>query len=397
VIRRRATSLAWSIWATSVVITVTGVVLLVASRSAPVHPTWGVRGFELVFPITLPAVGLLVAQRRPENVIGWLFSAAGLLSAFQFASEQYAIFALLTHGTAHLTGGAVSAWVDGWLWVPILMLIGVYALLLFPTGRPPSPVWRVLGVIAPVVTAVTALGLSLSPGPLATIGSIRNPFGVAAVRDLGPAVFAPFFGLVTVAAVSIVVRFRRATGIERQQLKWIVFAACIFAVTLPLSAPPPKPGHVNYWSLLVVLSLAGVPVAAGLAVVRYRLYDIDHLITRTVTYALVTIVLGAAYTLVALVPTLIVGSSHAPSGLVAAGTLIAAALFRPVRHRAQVFVDRRFNRARYDATQTVGAFAAKLREQTDIEGVGAELQATVAETVQPSHISLWLTSASSPS
>jgi hypothetical protein len=268
--------------------------------------------------------------------------------------------------------------------------------LLFPTGRLPSARWRPVAVAAAVatvgITTLSALTPTLTDEENYTV---RNPIGVGWVQDPEQsAVGAVLFGLLLVcmgaAALSLVLRFRRSQGVERQQLKWFTYAGALMIVSV-LATDYLLPASADV-EVLAGLIIALVPVAAGIAILRYRLYDIDRLINRTLVYGALTAVLGAVYAAVVLVVGQGFGGvgGEPPSWAVAGATLAVAALFQPARRRIQQVVDRRFDRRKYDAAKTVEAFSARLREELDLDTLSAELLAVVNQTMQPTRVSLWL-------
>jgi hypothetical protein len=272
----------------------------------------------------------------------------------------------------------------------------VFPLLLFPTGRLPSARWRPVAVAAAAATAgITALG-ALKPTLVDENYTVRNPIGLAWVPQdpEQSAVGAVLVGLLLVcmcaAGVSLVLRFRRSQGVERQQLKWFTYAGALMVLAL-LASDYLLPDS-SLVEVLAGLILALVPVAAGIAILRYRLYDIDRLINRTLVYGTLTALLGGVYAAVVLVLGQGFGGvgGEPPSWAVAGATLAVAALFQPARRRVQAVVDRRFNRRRYDAAKTVEAFSARLREELDLDTLSAELLAVVNQTMQPIRVSLWL-------
>jgi hypothetical protein len=268
-----------------------------------------------------------------------------------------------------------------------------FLFLLFPNGRLPSPRWRLLAWAIVVVGALTLIGVAFSPDT-ATEG-VANPVGVGGwLGDVLGGVVDPgimvLFVAVPLSVLSLLLRFRRARGIERQQLKWFTYAAALVAAFIFSDALGlVSPGLVNL--LLTTLTLTGVYVGIGIAVLRYRLYEIDRIINRTLVYGLLTLVLGLGYVAGSLVFVLVAGAgTDPPSWLVAAATLIAAAVFRPARRRIQAVVDRRFNRRKYNAAQTIQAFSTRLREQVDLDTLSTELLAVVDQTMEPTRVSLWL-------
>jgi len=361
--------------------------------------------------VAFPLVGALIASRHPENPIGWICLVAGLLWMLILVSQAYSAYGLMKPGSIPFPV-TIHALLYAWLWVPTVGLIGIYLLLLFPDGRLLSRRWRLLAWVAGVVIAVESAAVFLTPGPLQDLKGERNPFGLEAhpwVEGLGLIVL-PLLPLCMVAsAVSLVLRFRRSTGVVREQIKWIAFAASFMGLLylgimgtgliFYLISAPQTPSDLGSQSLLgallenvTVLSFAGVPVAIGFAVLKYRLYEIDILINRTLVYGsltatLVGVYVGSIIVLQGLVRAL---TSQESQLAIVASTLAVAALFNPLRRRVQAFVDRRFYRRKYDATKTLEVFSSKLRDETNLDALSDDLTSVVKETMQPAHVSLWL-------
>jgi hypothetical protein len=341
--------------------------------------------------------GALVASRRPENAVGWILLAVALSIASGLASTQWANRALVDH-PGSVPGGVIAAWFQSWLWTPLTGLFPMLVLL-FPTGRLPSRRWRVALWAVVAATVVPSAIVAFHPGPFATFPKISNPLGVPFVSlDLFGVLAGAWVITIPAAIASLFLRFRRARGIERQQIKWFFFAA-VAGIALVLSNPvifalakrDPIFVGVSIGLLFPVIAFALLPGAIALSVLRYRLFEIDRLISRTVSYALITALLAGMFLCLALLPTTVVGrGEEVPQWLVAVATLVVVAAFRPVRRRVQDAVDRRFNRKRYDAAQTIAAFATRLREQTEIDALQVDLRGVVYETMQPMHVSLWL-------
>jgi hypothetical protein len=389
---RRWTWVAWSMLAVFVVSLVVGLPLAVANgifRQDAGNQVLLVLGFSAFM-----VVGALIVAHRPGNAIGWLFSASALLAVTGQMAGQYALYAFLTR-PGSLPGATLALWYGSWPWWPVLALTLVFTPLLFPTGRLLSPRWRPVAWLTAGVTAVMTAVTSLQPElSLGTVPDqvIANPIGVAGVGSFleSPAVPALIVLLVVLAAAafgSLVIRFRRSRGEERQQLKWFTFAAALVPLSVVGDALPAPVGD-----LATALPVVFLPVAAGLAILRYRLYDIDRLINRTLVYGLLTALLGSVYAGAVLVLGQLFGGvgRDPPSWAVAGATLAAAALFQPARRRIQAVVDRRFNRRKYNAAQTIQAFSTRLRDQVDLDTLSAELLAVVDQTVQPTRALLWL-------
>jgi hypothetical protein len=347
--------------------------------------------FYLTFALVatpFAVVGVLVASRRPRNPIGWLLLVFGVVAAFTAFGDRYASYALVEH-PGSLPGGDWVAWLSSGIWHPAFGFF-VFAFLLFPNGRLPSARWRPVAWTAGVNYLVGGV-LGLLWGPL--FGEFF-PYADFPLRLPGyPIVDVAFsvflvcnFGLIALSAVSLVLRLRRAVGIERQQLKWFVYAVSLFALVAPSSVVALGDGRV----LVILLPL--VPAAAGIAILKHRLYDIDVLINRTLVYGALTLSLALVY--VGSVGALQYGFRALTGGgsqlVIVASTLGIAALFSPLRRLIQAFIDRRFYRRKYDAAKTLEALSARLRDETDLVSLNDDLVAVVRETVQPSHVSLWL-------
>jgi uncharacterized membrane protein YkvI len=340
------------------------------------------------------AMGAVIVAHRPGNAIGWIFSAIGLLTATGMLAGEYAARANLGRPDA-LPGGVLVAWYTSWWWYPTFALVLVFTPLLFPTGRLLSARWRPVAAAAAAatvgVTALTALKPTLQDEDYV----VRNPIGLAGVQNpeqsaVGAVLFGLLLACMVAAALSLVLRFRRSQGVERQQLKWFTYAGALMILSLlATDFLFPASSNVEVFAGLVA---ALVPVAAGVAILRYRLYDIDRLINRTLVYGLLTALLAGVYagTVVVLGQAFGGVGKDRPSWVVAGATLTVAALFQPARRRIQQAVDRRFNRRRYDMAKTVAAFSARLRNEVDLDTLSAELLAVVDQTVQPVRASLWL-------
>ena len=361
--------------------------------------------------LAFPLVGALIASSPPHNPIRWICLAAGLLWILIILSENYSTYGLAQPGSVPFPV-TIHALLYAWLWVPTVGLIGTYLILLFPDGKLPSKRWRPLAWLSGAVIVLESVATFLMPGPLEDLGRVHNPFGLEEhpwVAAVGWVVLPLLPVCMLASAFSLVWRYRHSGGEVRQQIKWIAFAASLMGllylgimsagtVIWLLSAPetPSDLGMRSLWGALLesvmVLSFAGVPVAIGFAVLKYRLYDIDVIINRTLVYGSLTATLVALYFGSVV---LLQGAFRALTGqesqlAVVASTLAIAALFNPLRRRLQGFVDRRFYRRKYDAVKTLEAFSAKLRDETNLEALNAELVGVVRETMHPAHVSLWL-------
>ena len=382
----RSARVAWVLLALGLLTNAAGLALGAANRQGAGNP--GELLLWVVFAAYL-VVGCLILARRPGNTIGWIFATVGLLTMIAGLAEVYARYASAHPGS--LPGPLVGTWVLDWIWIPTILLALVFPLLLFPTGRSLSPRWRPVTWLAVGLTAAyTVLG-ALSPTMELPNGrTVANPIGVTSIDlDAGPlgAVLSGLLLFVFVASISsLMVRFRRSQGVERQQLKWFTYAGALVLLA-PLSNS--LLGNISYVLLLAL------PIAVGIAILRYRLYDIDRLINRTMVYGLLTALLATVYAGVVLVGGQLAGQKQS-NFVVAGATLTVAALFQPTRRRIQVVVDRRFNRRKYDAHRTVEAFSARLRDEVDLDALLAELLTVVDQTMQPTRTSLWLRQSARP-
>jgi hypothetical protein len=316
-----------------------------------------------------------------------------------FFGQDYAWYALVQR-PGSLPGGLAMGWLGSWPWYVALVLILVFLPLLFPNGQLVSQRWRPVAWAAAVWLVPVWIWAAFSPGPLQGTGiaAVPNPLGLQgteAAFELLETILAPGVGLLMIlSAASMVARFRRAQGAERQQLKWFTFAAALSALlflTFVLTGLDTRgPSVLTY--VIAALWLMGIPVAIGVALLRYHLFDIDRLINRTLVYGLLTAILGLGYAGAVLILGKIseTVAKQPPSWAVAGATLAIAALFQPARRRIQAAVDRRFNRRRYDAAKTIEAFSARLRDEVDLDTLSAELLAVVAQTMEPTTASLWL-------
>jgi hypothetical protein len=384
---RSGSRLAWLLYVVALAL-----VALAAGLWLVVHrPVAGAVGYGywregMINALVFATVGALIATRRPEHPVGWLFLGAGLVSAAQLATGEFAAAFLAASGPS--VAVAMAAWASS-QFQQVVVAVLVVILLLFPTGRPLSRRWWLL--VWPVAAGVVlfSVGAGLAPARYEEFPGVENPFGITSLEavlgwidGVGGVLFvAGFLG----ALASLVVRFTRSRGLERQQLKWFVYAAGLGVTMLVL--PTPIPGFL-VWTLAPV----GLSAAAAVAVLRYRLYDIDRIINRTLVYGVLTAVLGLGYASAVLLLGQLFGGvgERTPSWAVAGATLAVAALFQPARRRIQTVVDRRFNRAKYNAAKTIQAFSTRLRDQIDLDTLSTELLAIVDQTTEPTRVSLWL-------
>ena len=341
-------------------------------------------------------VGAIVASRRPENPVGWLLCLSGAAVSTSSFASQYAIYALLAE-PGSLRAGEVMAWIAAWQ-LPIMNGLQVSYLLLFPTGRLPSRRWRPVAWLTVAFVPVGVILAAFSPGAyLGSLGPIRNPLGIEGFTSVYKRVFftmAPL--LYAAAALSLFVRLRRSRGVERQQLKWFAYAVAAFALGIVLisiiSVIDTPPWFERAGVAFFTVASLGYPIAIGIAILRYRLYDIDVIINRTLVYGSLTAMLALVYFggVVGLQAVLRVLTGQESTLAVVASTLAIAALFNPLRRRVQVFVDRHFYRRKYDAAKTLETFGSRLRDETDLDALHKELVGVASATMQPEHASLWL-------
>jgi hypothetical protein len=338
-------------------------------------------------------VGALLVAKKPGNLVGWILASAGLMAGVFPAGDTYAAYVMATSG--HPNALAVfGAWAQGWYWFLLIALVLFYLPLLFPDGRLPSRRWLPFAVLMGVGTlSIVVLGaLTDTLSGQDVDYRIENPVGI---EGLAPVESLPVFGLLGIllgvgcvgSAAAVVVRFRRARGIERQQMKWFLYATALIPV-FPLLDRLPNIVDAVVLGLLIV----AIPIAIGIAILRYRLYDIDVVINRTLVYGVLSFTLALIYVggVVSLQYVFRAVTGSESQLAVVASTLAIAALFGPLRRRIQDLIDRRFYRRKYDTAKTLEAFSSKLREETDLDRLDDELVAVVKETLQPAHISLWL-------
>ena len=406
---RIASRLAWSLWTLSLAAIGAGVAFQRLNASTPTEAPRGPAplgiGFVVLF-MSFATVGALISSRQPENSIGWIFCILGILGPFGTASEEYALYALVTK-PGSLPGGEVMVWLAAWFAGPIIIAMVAFVLLLFPDGRLLSRRWRPV-VWINLVAISLIFAWNFEPGQIDNLGLLKvaNPFGVvgafALLHTLGTIGLFLVLAATIAGAISLVVRFRRSKGDERQQIKWFVLAGGIFcaafAVAPVLWSVPLSPTTEWIWPALFLLSFGTIPVATGIAILKYRLYEIDLLINRTLVYGSLSATLVALYFVgIILSQRLFVILTGGESTLaVVASTLLIAAMFTPLKRRIQSFIDRSFYRRKYDARKTLEAFSTKLRDETNLDALSAELVGVVRETIQPAHISLWLRPSTSP-
>lgn len=400
---RIAAWLAWSMWVLSLALTSVGLAFLFASRSAPFPSSaWGFRGFTSIFAGTFSTVGWLIARRHAQNPIGWLFGVIGVLFGLQLVGQEYAVYAILAL-PGSLPAGEFMAWLQNWIWIPGFLPI-CYIFLLFPNGRLLSQRWRIVAwLIAPSV-AIGIVVVALAPGRLGNFPVIDNPFAVSGFPEETEVFFLwamPFLGLFVASAISLMLRFREATGEERQQLKWLAYAAAFLPLSLVPASFIPAAGFAVIAEVgqgLAIAAAASIPVAIGVAILKYRLYEIDLIINRTLVYGSLTLLLAGVY--FASVAVLQAGfraitGQDSPLAVVLS-TLALAALFSPLRGRIQSAIDRRFYRSKYDASRILSAFGANVRDEVEVSKLSASLMEAAVQAMQPTTLSLWLRDSGEP-
>ena len=394
---RRATIwLAWSLWAVTLALVVGSLLLGVANRpEAPLYEYWVESA--LISP-TFATLGALIVSHRPENVIGWIFCVSSIAGGVQLFSGQYATVALFS-SDAQLPSGTVAAWLSTIMQTSVVAA-ALFLIMLFPTGRLLSSRWRTVAWTAGLAITISLVSLALRPGPIRDFRTSQNPFGVegavilAPVEALGGVLFLVCFAA---AILSLIVRFYRSQGEERLQLKWFAYAAAL-GFTAILSGTffdlPAVDERIDafYETLVWTVAPLSLPVSAGIAILRYRLYNIDLIINRTLVYGALTTLLVAVYvgSIVVLQGLLRALTGQESQLAIVISTLMIAALFNPLRRRVQGFIDRRFYRRKYDARKALEAFSATLRDETDLAALRDDLVNVIRETMQPTHVSLWL-------
>jgi len=386
--QRLASWLAWAVCALSFMLTALNFLLIAmnVSLKSPAYVFWP----ELTsLAVGYSVIGAIIASRLPNHPIGWLCCAIGLIAAVDHFAGEYSLYALVAQPHP-LPGGRAMLWLQGWFWMLFVGLI-VFLLLLFPTGRLPSSRWRTfMWVSVAVISAAVIWSSAISPD----VGFNAPPSPVQlSVVLLGG-----------VAAGSVIVGRRNARGIERQQIKWLLYVGPLFFIAVGL--------HIGFyyfwlaesswglWASYLLVAIGGLsgPIAIGIAILRYRLYEIDLIINRTLVYGSLTATLVALYfgVIVVLQRLFVLLTGQQSTLAVVASTLLIAALFTPLRRRIQGFIDRRFYRRKYDARKTLEAFSTKLREETDLEALRGDLVGVIRETMQPAHVSLWLRPETAP-
>jgi hypothetical protein len=391
--RRAASWLAWSLCALSLVLTGLGLLFHILNLPDPSVPTFTYWVESTVMGVGASIVGAIIASRRTHNPIGWLLCVSGLVfGAVMFATE-YAIYALL-EAPGTLPAGEALVSVNP-LWVLGYNLF-VLMLILFPTGQLPRSRWRWVVYLYVAIALAEVVAMFFLPGTLEGFDLIKNPLGIEGLPIGRKPVQALIFTGGLVASASLILRLRRGSWVERQQIKWLAYAAAVATGGSILVYTPPEALGARWVTsvgyVVVELGVLGIPISIGIAILRYRLYEIDTIINRTLVYGSLTTTLVALYFggIVVLQRIFVVLTGEKSTLAVVASTLVIAALFNPLRRRMQWFVDRRFYRSKYDAAKTLEAFSVKLRDETDLDALSDDLVGVVRETMQPAHVSLWL-------
>lgn len=390
--RRRAGYLAWALAGVNLVgVAATGGYLALIGTWSDI--------FNLVtfgaFVAACAVVGALVSSKRPSNPIGWILSSAGFFGIVAAVTSAY----IEQNPTPVGSPGSLADWTGSFIWT-LVFAPAIFVILLFPSGRPPGHRWEFVLWAAVVGIACAVVAYAFAPGPMTnSIDPALNPFGAEGL-ERGLEVLSSIGGALIVGAIvlsvlSLVLRFRRSSGVERQQLKWFAYAGLLnlgaFIIQLVLfSIVPETDTLVDISNAIFSLTVTSIPVTIGIAMLRYRLYDIDRLISRTLAYGAVTAILAAGYLLgvLALQSVLPVGDDS--PAIVAVTTLAVVVAFGPLRARTQAVVDRRFNRTRYDAQHTIDEFSTGLRSETDLDRLRSQLARTVEQAMHPAHVSVWL-------
>src|SRR5688500_13396722 len=407
---RAAFFLAWSLAGLSVAMFVASVPLLVLARSAHIPSGWEATltvGDLLggVIFLIFPLVGALIATRRPRNAIGWILLAEGLLWMFLGMTDYYGLYGVARPGSVPFPVGVAA--VNNFMWVLAVGLLGTYVFLLFPDGRLPSRRWRPLAWLSGTVIVLVSILVGLTPGGLQNLGGIRNPYALEGYPWLETVAYIvlPLLPLCMLASViSLVMRYRRSRGEERQQIKWIAFAAsfvgllyliamaCAFIFPSGAWFQAGSPLWLDLLGYAALSSFTLVPIAIGYAVLRYRLYEIDIIINRTLVYGSLTVTLVLVYfgSVVGLQYILRALTGQESQLAIVGSTLTIAALFNPLHQRIQASIDRLFYRRKYDEAKTLDEFSSKLRDETDLDALNSDLVKVVRDTMQPQHVTLWL-------
>ncbi len=352
--------------------------------------------------VGFPLVGALIIWKLPRHNMGWILCGIGATISLASFLGEYATYALITRA-GDVPGGSTAAWIASWLSVITAALI-LLLLIYFPRGEPRNGFWRRITAFVVIAAAALCVMYALRPGPLDAAPTVDNPLGVPGLRtfvDIPIALLANLLGLVLVASVvDKFILFRRAGGVERQQIKWFALAALSFPIMFGISIilegafGRNRFGDIDPVVIAFMLGFNGMATAIGLAVFKYRLYDVGALVNRTLVYGALTAILAGAYVGLVFGFQAVLEPITAESDLaIAASTLAVAALFRPVRTRVQSFIDRRFYRRKFDVQRTLEEFGEHVRDEVELESLSARLEQVVHDTMQPAHVSVWIRTA----
>jgi hypothetical protein len=394
---RIASRLAWSVWALCLTLSILTVVLLL--KTPPIR---GGDEFDAPEPLTAllrvmalayPTVGAFIVSRRPANPIGWILCLTGLLTGARAFAAAYTYYGVAGRPDP-LPGVEYAAWVGSWVGAPGVMLAAALLLLVFPDGRLIDRAWWAVVGMAACGAVLLALLLALEQTQWIVIRSLDNPIEVSrsvireVIRPLGNLGIVLLIVSLLCGGVSLLIRVDKGSQVERQQIKWLALFAALMAVGFGFS-------DTGAWPFFVgIAAFYCFPIGVGIAVMRYRLLDIDVVINRTLVYGSLTAILVGIYfggvTATQTVFQALTSQQKLPQLVVVVSTLVIAALFNPLRRRIQSFIDRRFYRSKYDARKTLESFSATLRDETDLDALSDDLVGVVRETMQPAHVSLWL-------
>jgi hypothetical protein len=379
----------WSVLSLALALAALGALFSVLNHFQPAGSIAG--WFDLVIPLAVSVPGAVIVGYRPANPLGRILCTMGLTMGVAALLGQYSDYALRTN-PGSVPGGVLAAWLQSFFWFPVIGLVPLL-LLLFPDGLLLSPRWRPVAWVPAAAIALVILAGAFSPGPIGADprpGAPQNPVGIEPARQVLEVAAAVGFlvipAVTVIALLALVLRFQRAQGVERQQLKWFTYGAFLLVVGLAALLVPLSEAVAK---AILAAGVGCFTAGVAVAVLRYGLYEIDVIVNRTLVYGLLTVLLGLGYAGAVLIGGQLAGQER--SNLVVAGsTLAVAAAFQPARRRVQAGVDRRFNRRKYDSAKTIEGFSARLREQVDLDTLSAELLAVVDQTMQPATASLWL-------
>jgi hypothetical protein len=387
-----ASRLIWGLWAAAMLLMVAGITSTVITWSVDVGPRWGFRGIILALIPVYCTMGALILGQHPRHTVGWLLFYTGSMTLLQHLVDEYAVWALLVV-PGQLPGALLAAWIVNFSWLLVAGPLVFLLPLLYPNGRVPSPRWRWVPWLAVATLVTLSIVWMFAPGPMeSSYMFLDNPYGweagAALIDWLTPVAFGSALSVLALGLLALIWRLRHAAGVERQQLKWFLFAATLTVVSLLGAGSDTLAVHI-----FTMASIIGLALAVAAAILRYRLYDLDLLVNRALVYAGLTATLGLLYfgsVLLLQAVFLTITGEGQPQLVTVLSTLAIAALFSPVRSRLQRFIDRRFFRKKYDAARTLAAFGATLRDQTNLAQLSTHMIQVVNETMQPAQVSLWL-------